>query len=76
MDATLINILVLVASGSTSVLVGLVFKRLGDVATDVKEIREDVGQHTADLAEGRARIEQLRRDVDGLLDRERNRKTA
>lgn len=67
MDPTLLQFLVLAVSGSTSLLVGLVFRRLGDIAADVKEIREDVGQHTADLAYHKAQLEQLRRDVDRIM---------
>lgn len=75
MDAnqTIVNVLVLVASGATSVLVGLIFRRLGDIASDVKEIRGKVDDHAERLAESRARIEQLRVDVDGIMERERRR---
>lgn len=75
MDAnqTIVNVLVLVASGATSVLVGLIFRRLGDIASDVKEIRGKVDDHAERLADSKARIEQLRLDVDGLLARERKR---
>lgn len=72
MDAnqTIVNVLVLVASGSTSVLVGLVFKRLGDIANDVKEIRGKVDDQAERLARGEAQIEHLRRDVDRLMSKE------
>jgi hypothetical protein len=75
MDAnqTIVNVLVLVASGATSVLVGLVLKRLGDIAHDVKEIRGKVDHHAERLADSKARLEQLRTDVDGLIARERDR---
>lgn len=75
MDAnqTIVNVLVLVASGATSVLVGLIFRRLGDIASDVKEIRGKVDDHAERLAESKARIEQLRVDVDGIMERERRR---
>jgi hypothetical protein len=72
-EPLVLNLLVLAVSGLTSVLVGLVFRRLADVGRDVKEIRAEVGKHESALARGEARIEQLRSDVDGLLARERER---
>jgi hypothetical protein len=75
MDAEqiVVNVLVLVASGSTAVLIGLVLKRLDGVAADVKSIREQVGDHATQLARGEERMHQLRADVNGLLERERMR---
>jgi peptidoglycan hydrolase CwlO-like protein len=69
----IVNVLVVVASGSTSVLVAVVLKRLTDIGNDVKEIRGKVDDHAERLAESKARIEQLRVDVDGLMERERER---
>lgn len=71
-ETLVLNLLVLGVSGATSVIVGLVFRRIGDIAKDVKEIRADVGNHAAAIADSRARLEGLRKDVDGLLDRERD----
>ena len=66
MDSTLVNILVLVASGATSVLVALIFKQLRDIAQDVKEIRADVGKHTADLARVESQMESFERRIDRI----------
>ena len=68
MDAnqTIVNVLVLALSGSASVIGGFIFKRLGDIASDVAKIREQVGDHSATLAEHKVRLETLRSDVDDL----------
>jgi F0F1-type ATP synthase membrane subunit b/b' len=68
-DPTLLQLLVLLVSGATAFVVGLVFKRLGEIATDVKEIRADLGEHTADLAKHEEQIAQLRREVDRMTGR-------
>ena len=73
-DALVLNLLVLAVSGATSIVVGLVFKRIGEVGRDVKEIGEKVGKHAEALARGEAQIEalqakttQLERDLRELL---------
>jgi hypothetical protein len=70
-EISLGQVLLVALSGATTVLVGLVLRRVADIAQDVKEIRSDVGEHSAQLAKGDAQLEQLRKDVDGLLERER-----
>lgn len=55
-ETVVLNLLVLAVSGLTSVLVGLVFRQLGAVARDVKEIRDQVGEHGERLATVEARI--------------------
>jgi hypothetical protein len=71
MEPLVLNIIALALSGLTAGVAGLVLRRIDGVARDVRDISEKVGEHAEKLADGHARIEQLRREVDGLLERER-----
>ncbi len=60
-DPTLLQLLVLAASAGTTFLVGRVFKKMGDMATDLKEIRGKVDGHAEQIATLKAKVEELER---------------